>query len=473
MTQHSEQFHIKRVFEDHITPLLNDHHANVAFYYYDRSLRKYIVHAGPRSKKRLEFLLENDALLKKAIKKDDDESNRCYQADFVENNLNTVRGRAPIARLKQKLKYLNVDELSNYLRIEVLNDHVATATAAGKKPKGKVFYGKKEFEAWWWKHVAHLLPWHLIPGLFKNIPNDQFNAIKGPGVTSLTECLREIIRIFLQVHKIDPDSHVIQDFDKETLNRKRRRRGKKFVRADSSTSGPSTSGSSTSGSSTSGSSTSGSSSSDSSGSSSLLSSYFSSQPIRPITGRSRSQITASVQHLLGTRTSHAASSASHPSSQPPLPATPQPPIPATPQPSLPSTLQPSLPSTLQPSLPSTSQPPLPSTPQPPLPSTPQPPLPSTSNPSQPSAPAPYANPIRTLPLILLNSTDSSLSDTLPTRPTPPSGPHPSSPLNMFNHTRSKDTISDQEFRTLCDAANQKKKRKTLCDAANQKKKRKT
>ena len=356
MTQHSEQFHIKRVFEDHITPLLNDHHANVAFYYYDRSLRKYIVHAGPRSKKRLEFLLENDAQLKKAIKKDDDESNRCYQADFVENNLNTVRGRAPIARLKQKLKYLNVDELSNYLRIEVLNDHVATATAAGKKPKGKVFYGKKEFEAWWWKHVAHLLPWHLIPGLFKNISNNQFNAIKGPGVTSLTECLREIITIFLRVHKIDPDSHVIQDFDKEALNRKRRSRGKKFVRADSSTSGPSTSGSSTSGSSTSGSS-----SSDSSGSSSLLSSYFSSQPIRPITGRSRSQITASVQHLLGTRTSHAASSASHPSSQPPLPATPQPPIPATPQPSLPST--------------------------------PQPPLPSTSNPSQPSAPAPYANPI--------------------------------------------------------------------------------
>ena len=197
MTQHSEQFHIKRVFEDHITPLLNDHHANVAFYYYDRSLRKYIVHAGPRSKKRLEFLLENDAQLKKAIKKDDDESNRCYQADFVENNLNTVRGRAPIARLKQKLKYLNVDELSDYLRIEVLNDHVATATAAGEKPKGKVFYGKKEFEAWWWKHVAHLLPWHLIPGVFKNISNNQFNAIKGPGVTSLTECLREIIRIFL------------------------------------------------------------------------------------------------------------------------------------------------------------------------------------------------------------------------------------------------------------------------------------
>ena len=59
--------------------------------------------------------MENDAQLKKAIKKDDDESNRCYQADFVENNLNTVRGRAPIARLKQKLKYLNVDELSDYL----------------------------------------------------------------------------------------------------------------------------------------------------------------------------------------------------------------------------------------------------------------------------------------------------------------------------------------------------------------------
>ena len=39
---------------------------------------------------------------------------------------------------------------------------------------------------------------------------------------------------------------------------------------------------------------------------------------------------------------------------------------------------------------------------------------------------------------------------------------PSSPLNMFSHTRSRETISDEEFRTLLDAGNKRKKRKTWC-----------
>ena len=76
MPAHSEQFHIRRVFEE-ITPLLNEHHAKAGFFYYDRSLRKYAVQAGPRTKNRLEFLLENDAELKKAMRKDQDQSNRC------------------------------------------------------------------------------------------------------------------------------------------------------------------------------------------------------------------------------------------------------------------------------------------------------------------------------------------------------------------------------------------------------------
>ena len=38
---------------------------------------------------------------------------------------------------------------------------------------------------------------------------------------------------------------------------------------------------------------------------------------------------------------------------------------------------------------------------------------------------------------------------------------PSSPLNMFSHTRSRETISDEEFRTLLAAdSGNKRKRKT-------------
>ena len=39
-------------------------------------LRKYVVHAGPRTKNRLEYLLENDAKLKKGLRKDSDDSNK-------------------------------------------------------------------------------------------------------------------------------------------------------------------------------------------------------------------------------------------------------------------------------------------------------------------------------------------------------------------------------------------------------------
>ena len=53
------------------------------------------IQAGPRTKSRLEFLLENDADLKKAIWKDDDESNRYNDSDFVEGDINKVRGRTP------------------------------------------------------------------------------------------------------------------------------------------------------------------------------------------------------------------------------------------------------------------------------------------------------------------------------------------------------------------------------------------
>ena len=75
MPAHLEQFHIDRIF-NHQSSLLNEHHAKSAFLYHDRKLRKFVVQAGPRTKSLLEFLLENDADLKKAIRQDDDESNR-------------------------------------------------------------------------------------------------------------------------------------------------------------------------------------------------------------------------------------------------------------------------------------------------------------------------------------------------------------------------------------------------------------
>ena len=180
MPKHSEEFNIKRVFQS-FTELVNVHHTKGAFFYYDAHLRKYVVHAGPRTKNRLEYLLENDAKLKKGLRKDSDDSNRCNDTQFLEDDINQVRGRVPIARLEQKVQYLNLSELAKYLRIEVFNDYVAAAAAAGKKSKTRISYGKKEFKPWWWKHVAHLLRWSRVYKAFDTFSIEEFNAIKGPG----------------------------------------------------------------------------------------------------------------------------------------------------------------------------------------------------------------------------------------------------------------------------------------------------
>ena len=105
--------------------------------------------------------MENDARLKKGLRKDSDDSNRCNDTQFLEDDINQVRGRAPIARLEQKLEYLILNKLAKYLRIEVFNDPVAAAVTAGKKSKTRIIYGKKEFKPWWWKHVANLLQWYF------------------------------------------------------------------------------------------------------------------------------------------------------------------------------------------------------------------------------------------------------------------------------------------------------------------------
>ena len=121
-----------------MTPLLNDHHASAAFFYYDRKLRKHVVQAGSRTKAQLEYLLENDRHLKKAMEKDSEESNRCTDEDFVEADINRVRGRAPIGKLPTKLEYMVLKKLGKYLRDEVYAEHVAVAAAKGQKPKSNL-----------------------------------------------------------------------------------------------------------------------------------------------------------------------------------------------------------------------------------------------------------------------------------------------------------------------------------------------
>ena len=112
--------------------------------------------------------------------------------------------------------------------------------------------------------------------------------------------------------------------------------------------------------------------------------------------------------------------------------------------------------------PSSSQPPLPTS-QPPSDPTSQPPLPTSQpSPDHTSQPRPDLDLNRPLPLIASSSSSSS-SSTLPIpKPNPKKKltkkAQPSSPLNMFNHTRSRETISDEEFKTLL-AAKKKRKRK--------------
>ena len=69
MPQHTEEFQLKKLLHDH-TKVINQHHTKSWLFYHDPERRKYVVNGGERTKKRLQFLLENDRYLKKALRED-------------------------------------------------------------------------------------------------------------------------------------------------------------------------------------------------------------------------------------------------------------------------------------------------------------------------------------------------------------------------------------------------------------------
>ena len=241
MPQHTEEFQLKRLFRDH-TEVINQFHTKSGLFCYDREQRKYIVNGGERTKKRLQFLLENDRELKKALKEDAEKMNEYNQSNYLDDDLNRIRReRAPIKKLPRPLKYMALEELSDYIGDEVFQDYKSNGG-----PWKRILYKKEMEPSYWREHVAHLVPWDKVTHPFQKFTAEEFNSVKGPGVENVTDCCKDIVRIIHGLHGIDPENHVDPEFQEKDLNGRKRARGEKFLRADSSSSESSSSSSSSS-----------------------------------------------------------------------------------------------------------------------------------------------------------------------------------------------------------------------------------
>ena len=74
---------MKKMFS-HQSSLMNDHHSTAVVMYKCSKRQRIVVGAGVRVKKRLEFLLENDDDLKRAVQEDEDDMNRCRSRRYVD-----------------------------------------------------------------------------------------------------------------------------------------------------------------------------------------------------------------------------------------------------------------------------------------------------------------------------------------------------------------------------------------------------
>ena len=106
MPQHTEEFLLEKLLRDH-TKVINQHHTKSGLFYYDPDQRKYIANAGERTKKRLQFLLENDRELKKALREDAEEMNLHHQSNYLDDDIQRLRRkRGPIKKLPKPIKYI-------------------------------------------------------------------------------------------------------------------------------------------------------------------------------------------------------------------------------------------------------------------------------------------------------------------------------------------------------------------------------
>ena len=157
MPSTTEDTLVKKMFS-HQSSLMNDHHSTAVVMYKCSKRQCIVVGAGVRVKERLEFLLENDDDLKRAIQEDEDDMNRCRSryVDVVPAQTYTrSRANQPPNKLKFPLKYITEREATEYLsHLGVLGHQARGGT------KQRVKYGAPEFKPENWPN--HLCCWSRI-----------------------------------------------------------------------------------------------------------------------------------------------------------------------------------------------------------------------------------------------------------------------------------------------------------------------
>ena len=419
--EHKEDYHLKKIFE-HQQRLQNDHHQTVVVMYKCTKSGRMIVSGGTNVQERLEYLLENDSQLKDAILDDEDAMNRCgssqnYISGQPQQALNRVRAQSkPSPKLPFPVTYLDEKEACSYIMQYIWDKYLASG---GTK---KRLEWTEEFKPDDWPD--HIWLFSLITKSFRRYTQREMEAL-GFGKKK-GEVLKDIITHLLQAEGLDANTHVDPNMDKAKLAAKKRARGERNVPLVSSSS-TSSSGSSLS-------------------SNASLSQYFSNPPSLPSNNQSRFR--ANLQRFM---------MANQPASSVPSSST----LPVV-------TTQSSQSSNLT-LLSSHTPPPLPSQPSSAAPSptpTPAPPPPLFSASSQASTlPPPVLPSGQTLPP---PPPPSSSTATLPPAP-PSSNPLPFighsptrprlSPPTVYKRTRSKNSISASQFRSLLDQKTTKSKKK--------------
>ena len=449
MASHKPSYYRERIGKQ-VKECIDETHSNTGYFCYDPLRKKYDVVAGPNTKKRLLFLLENDVELKKAIKKDLEDWNR--KENINKNLPDDLVEERKMEKLEKKIEFLDLFAAQKYIAREAFEAH--RAGGGEEKKETRMLWGDPRMKLDGWPD--DIVRWELVKPEFSKMTDAYFREVTG-GKYKKVNCLKKIIERLHQHRNINTATYVkdkseLAEADLKKLDRQiKRRRGKTVDYSTSSQSNSNPTGSRRKGrrqkrkrGDTDDDSTSSQSNSNSTGSS-LVDASLLTNP--ELSGRtyddSRNE---STEH------------------QPPLPAGPPPSLsPSQPPPPLFSSstsfsssdaslvtrlgVRPSPPAGL-PSQPSSSQPPLPST--------------SSQTPLPPSTRLPF---ISRRDFSSDHQQTSTINNQASTAPLPsfsvsPIGPTLSlSPPTVYERTRSRSDITKDEFRKILNTPHKKTRKR--------------
>ena len=138
MASHKPSYYRERIGKQ-VKECIDETHSNTGYFCYDPLRKKYDVVAGPNTKKRLLFLLENDVELKKAIKKDLEDWNR--KENINKNLPDDLVEERKMEKLEKKIEFLDLFAAQKYIAREAFEAH--RAGGGEEKKETRMLWGDR------------------------------------------------------------------------------------------------------------------------------------------------------------------------------------------------------------------------------------------------------------------------------------------------------------------------------------------